>query len=72
MRGRPSMFETLGRVMLSPRATLKVRCLACGHGAEWSRLRAFAVFGADASPFMVRRALVCGACGETQRLEVVI
>jgi hypothetical protein len=66
------MFETLARVMLSPGDRLKMRCAACGHRAEWSRAQAFAAFGADASPFVVRRALVCGACGETRHLEVTI
>jgi hypothetical protein len=63
------MFETLGRVMTSPAATLKLRCEACGHRSEWSRKKAFATFGPDASPYAIRRRLICGSCGERLRLE---
>jgi hypothetical protein len=31
------MYETLAKVMSSLRDMLKLRCDACGHGAEWSR-----------------------------------
>jgi len=66
------MFETLARVMLAPGDTLKIECEACGHRLELSRRDAFAMFGADASPFVVRRRSRCAACGERRRVAVTV
>jgi ribosomal protein L37E len=59
----PLMFETLQRVMSNGGDRLKLRCEACGHGAEMTREQSFAAFGPDASPFEIRRRVVCTACG---------
>lgn len=64
------MFETLARVMLAPADRLRLSCEACGHATIWTRREAFARFGADASPFAVRRRSTCGQCGERRRLSV--
>jgi hypothetical protein len=64
------MFETLGRVMLAANDTLKIECETCGHRVEWSRRDAFALFGLDASPFVVRRRSRCANCGERNRIAV--
>ena len=66
------MFETLGRVMVAPTATLKLDCEACGHRRTYSRTQAFAIFGIDASPFVVRRRSVCAQCGERRRVVASI
>ena len=66
------MFETLGRVMLAPNDTLKIECEACGRRVELSRRAAFARFGDDASPFVVRRRSRCAGCGERRRLAVTV
>jgi hypothetical protein len=65
-------FETLSRVLTSPEHTLKLRCDACGHQDVWDREKAIAMFGGDASPYLVRHRLVCGACFARGRSEVWI
>jgi hypothetical protein len=59
-----AMFETLARVMTGPQYTLKIRCNACDHRAEWGRQEAFDRLGADSSPYELRRKLICITCGE--------
>ena len=66
------MFETLGRVMTSDAHTLKLKCVACGHQDEWSRQKALATLGPDASPSLVRHNMVCGACYARGQTEVWI
>ena len=66
------MFETLGRVMTGSNQTLKLRCGACGHTDEWTRDQAFATFGPDAAPYLVRHRLICGSCLARGRAEVWI
>ncbi len=66
------MFETLQRVMSDDADSLNLRCEACGHGARMSRARSFAAFGADASPFEIRRRLICTACGARGQTRVWI
>jgi uncharacterized Fe-S cluster-containing radical SAM superfamily protein len=66
------MFETLQKVMTSDDATLKLRCGACGHRDEWPRARAIATFGGDATPYLVRHRLVCGACYARGRAQAWI
>lgn len=56
------LFENLGRVM-APTDRLKLKCERCGRTAEWPRAQALAAFGADASPYEVRRLARCGGCG---------
>ena len=56
------MFQTLARTM-GAHDVLRARCAACGHEGRWTRTQAFAAFGADATPFDVRRRLKCSACG---------
>jgi rRNA maturation protein Nop10 len=65
------MFETLAKVM-SPSDTLKLTCEACGHRAEWTRRDAFALYGPDATPYVVRRRSQCRQCGERARIAVTI
>ncbi len=66
------MFETLQRVMSDAGDRLKLRCEACGHGAEMTRERSFATFGPDASPFEIRRRVVCTVCRARGRSSVWI
>jgi hypothetical protein len=66
------MFETLRRVVTSADATLKLRCEACGHRAEWTREQAFTVFGPDAAPYDIRHRLKCNSCGERGGVSVSI
>lgn len=66
------MFETLSRMMTASSQTLKLRCQVCGRRAEWSRQRALATFGLHASPFDVRRRLVCKSCGARGRPDAWI
>ena len=66
------MFETLAKVMTSDDATLKLRCWNCGYQDEWTRAKALTTFGGDASPYLVRHRLVCGACFARGRSEVWI
>jgi ribosomal protein S27E len=65
------MYETLGKLM-SASQTLKLKCEACGHQAEWPRADAFKRFGMNASAFMIRRRSKCAGCGEGQRIAVWI
>lgn len=65
------MFETLARVM-SPTDTLTLTCEACGHASELTRRAAFAAFGPDASPYMIRRRARCSACGERRRIGATV
>jgi hypothetical protein len=55
------MFQTLARTM-SPSDRLHVQCGACQHEAEFTQDEAVARFGADASPYEIRRRLRCGDC----------
>ncbi len=66
-----TMFQNLHRMMLG-KATLKIRCEACQHCASWSREEALRRLGPDASPFDIRRKLVCAACGAPGRANVWI
>jgi len=63
------MYETLSRVM-QPKDRLKLACEACGHRAELTRKEAFVLFGAEATPFMIRRRSKCVVCGERRRITV--
>jgi hypothetical protein len=58
--------------MNSPSATLKLACEACGHHAELDRRTAFAIFGAAATPYAIRRRAKCIHCGERSRIGVSI
>jgi len=66
-----AMYESLARVM-QPNDTLKLACDACGHRAALGRKEAFARFGADATPYTIRRRARCAACGERHRVSVSI
>jgi len=57
-----TMFQNLHR-MMDGSATLKIRCEACDHRATWTRDAAFRRLGPDATPFDIRRRLVCAGCG---------
>jgi rRNA maturation protein Nop10 len=63
------MFQNLRRVM-GEAQTLKIRCETCGHEAAWSQAEAFRWLGPDATPYTIRRKLVCSLCGG--RAEVTI
>lgn len=63
------MFQTLGRVMLSPVDTLKIECVACQHRAAWSQAEAFERLGPGATPYDVRARLRCSACGVARRVR---
>lgn len=56
------MFQTLHRMMAGS-ATLKIECEACRRRTTWSQDEAFKRLGPDATPYDVRRRLVCGGCG---------
>lgn len=66
------MFETLARVMTASSQTLKIRCRVCGRRTAWTRAEAMAALGAHASPFAVRRRLVCKRCGARGGADVWI
>ena len=66
-----AMYESLARVM-QPDDTLKLVCDACGHHATLMRKAAFARFGADATPYTIRRRAKCAACGERNRITVTV
>ena len=55
---------------MQPNDRLKLSCEACGHHAELTRKDAFVLFGADATPFMIRRRSKCLVCGERQRIKM--
>lgn len=63
-------YETLGK-MMSYNDTLKVKC-NCGHELSIPQKDAVSVFGADATPFDIRRRLRCSQCGELGKVEVWI
>jgi hypothetical protein len=63
------MFQNLRR-MMGGGVTLKIRCEACDHAAEWTRDEAFRWLGPDASPFEVRRKLVCRLCRGRARVWI--
>jgi hypothetical protein len=56
------MFQNLRR-MLAQSATLKIECEASGRRTAWTQGEAFKRLGPDATPFDIRRRLVCGGCG---------
>jgi hypothetical protein len=62
--------DRLGKVMRDFES-LKLRCCACGHEARWTKRRAIAIFGPDATPRTIRRATKCSKCGE-KRSDVSI
>jgi len=65
-----TMFQNLGR-MMGEAQSLKLQCEACGHVVRWSRPRALALIGPDASPSEIRSKLRCTRCG-AQRATVWI
>ncbi len=66
-----TMFQTLHRMMTGA-ATLKIACDGCGHQATWTAHQAFERLGPDATPFDIRRRLICGAGGRAGRAKVWI
>jgi hypothetical protein len=58
--------------MLAQGGALKIRCDACGHAATWTRDEAIARLGPGASPYEVRRKLLCGRCGTAGWVSVWI
>ncbi len=53
------------RDVMEPGQTLKLVCGDCPHRARWSRARAIAVFGPDATPHSIRSVIFCTKCGST-------
>ena len=64
-----TMFQNLRRMMRESQ-TLKIHCLACDHGAEWTQAEAFAWLGPDVTPFEIREKLVCRLCGGRARVWI--
>jgi len=62
--------ETLSRSMRY-HDRLKVKC-RCGHEGSFSQAEAVQVFGADATPYDIRKRLRCSACSEIGQVEVSI
>ncbi|MDP1599045.1 hypothetical protein [Phenylobacterium sp.] len=63
-------YETL-RSMMSYDTILKTKC-PCGHEGRFSQRDAITLFGADATPFDVRRRLRCSKCHQVGKAEVWI
>jgi hypothetical protein len=63
-------YETLGN-MMSFNTILRTKC-ACGHEGSFSHRDALTLFGADATPFDVRRRLRCSKCHQVGKAEVWI
>jgi hypothetical protein len=61
------MFQNLHRMLRGGR-TLDLTCGACGHSVRWGPGIAFQRLGPDATPFEVRRKLVCSRCGAAEVL----
>jgi hypothetical protein len=64
------MFQNLHRVMIGAHQTLTLECLVCGHTAALNRDDAFALFGAGAGPFEIKRASRCRKCGERENIKI--
>lgn len=56
------MFQNLRRMMVES-ATLKIECEGCHRRTAWTQDEAFKRLGPDATPYEIRRRLVCGGCG---------
>jgi hypothetical protein len=64
-----TMFQTLRR-SLGEAQTLKIRCEACDHDVAWSQADALRWLGPDATPFEIRRKLICRLCGGRARVWI--
>jgi hypothetical protein len=66
-----TMFQNLSRMMAGG-AALKIKCEACGRQTTWRSDEAFRRLGPDATPYEIRRRLVCIGCGATGWVQVWI
>ncbi len=58
--------------MMANGGTLKIECEACQHRATWTQDEPFQRLGPDATPYEVRRRLICGGCGSAGWMRVWI
>lgn len=65
-------IETLAKIMGSDADTLKLKCDACGHRAEYARRDAWQIWGMRATPHSIRRRAKCILCGERTLISVTV
>jgi hypothetical protein len=64
--------ESLANRMNSEADSLKLKCEACGHQAEFMRAAAWKMFGMGATPHSIRRRAKCILCGERNLVAIWI